>query len=196
MNKENLRVVLTHSSTPTIACSPTKSRFPLFNGLFNLTLDLQSEPNYDQMITKQILFPGKENKEILKKSIAISQSLDNELNSLRTLILKQKFCKEFSQIDEKVAEKKDEVARLLSTLNVERKDTLETENQMIIEDEKVTEEKRVGIYTKVERLHKIRKYKEKLKRWRTLHPLSRNFEGRRRVAFSKARNNGRFAKVQ
>lgn len=55
-------------------------------------------------------------------------------------------------------------------------------------------EKYVGAYTRVERKRRIMKYKEKQKKWRKLHPLSRNFEGRRRIAFEKVRKNGKFTK--
>lgn len=53
----------------------------------------------------------------------------------------------------------------------------------------------VGAYTIMERLKKIGKYKAKLKIWREKHPISKTFEGRRQVAFQKARLNGRFAKA-
>ena len=45
----------------------------------------------------------------------------------------------------------------------------------------------------IERLLKIRRYKEKLKKWRAVHPINRSFAGRRRVAFTKSRVNGRFS---
>ena len=48
--------------------------------------------------------------------------------------------------------------------------------------------------SKAERIVKIRKYKDKLKKWRERHPVSRDFGGRRQVAFNKRRVNGRFAK--
>ena len=41
---------------------------------------------------------------------------------------------------------------------------------------------------------KIRRYKEKVKKWREKHPVSRRFEGRRKVATTKYRLNGKFAK--
>ena len=55
-------------------------------------------------------------------------------------------------------------------------------------------EKKVGKYTVAERRLKIRKYKEKLVKWRLGHPLSRKFDGRKKIAFAKYRRNGRFAK--
>lgn len=55
--------------------------------------------------------------------------------------------------------------------------------------------KKVGMYTIPERQKRIKKYKAKLKKWRSSHPLSRRFDGRREVAFKKSRLNGKFAKV-
>lgn len=56
------------------------------------------------------------------------------------------------------------------------------------------EEIKIGAYTRAERRLKIKKFKEKLKRRRTTHPIVRVFEGRRKIAFAKRRHNGRFAK--
>lgn len=191
MNAENLYLVPTYMSTPTVAYSPSKSKLPIFTGFSNLILDLQSEDKYEQMITTQILFPGKESKESTKKSIIVDKSIDNELSKLRTIILSQVIDKDIYRLPEKTIELKDESIGLLPIFDVKRRALVKCENEMPLEDEE-----RVGIYTKVERQRKIRKYKEKLKRWRVLHPLSRKFDGRRRVAFSKTRNNGRFAKAQ
>lgn len=55
-------------------------------------------------------------------------------------------------------------------------------------------ELRIGAYTRTERQRKIRKYKDKLRRRRSLCPVARRFEGRRQIAFAKFRCNGRFAK--
>jgi hypothetical protein len=55
--------------------------------------------------------------------------------------------------------------------------------------------KKVGMYTIPERQKRIKKYKAKLKKWRSNHPLSRRFDGRRQVAFKKCRLNGKFSKA-
>ncbi len=47
--------------------------------------------------------------------------------------------------------------------------------------------------TSRERQQKIQRYKEKLRRWREKHPISRKFSGRRLTALRRARDNGRFA---
>jgi len=57
------------------------------------------------------------------------------------------------------------------------------------------EEERVGAYTRSQRRRKIQNYKEKLKRRRATHPIVRKFEGRRKIAFTKQRLNGRFTKA-
>ena len=55
-------------------------------------------------------------------------------------------------------------------------------------------EKMIGNYTPIERQRKIKKYKDKLGKWRAEHPINRKFNGRRKVAFLKQRFNGRFSK--
>jgi hypothetical protein len=53
----------------------------------------------------------------------------------------------------------------------------------------------IGTYTKEEREEKIRKYKEKVKRYREAHPVNRAFKGRSKVADMKPRVKGRFVKA-
>ena len=58
------------------------------------------------------------------------------------------------------------------------------------------EDKKLGPFsikcTTEERQKKIRKYKEKLRRRRLVHPVSRRYPGRSQVAYLKVRNNGKF----
>lgn len=53
----------------------------------------------------------------------------------------------------------------------------------------------VGMYSKEERQRRIARYKDKQRRRRLVHPISRVFEGRRAIAFAKSRVNGRFTKI-
>lgn len=52
----------------------------------------------------------------------------------------------------------------------------------------------VGTLTLEERKLRIEKYKEKKKKWRSLHPISRGFTGRKLVARTKPRIRGKFVK--
>lgn len=54
---------------------------------------------------------------------------------------------------------------------------------------------KIGVYSSEERREKIRKYKTKLERWRTTHPIIRSFEGRKAVATQKPRVRGKFIKI-
>eukprot|EP01017_Pseudomicrothorax_dubius_P038427 TRINITY_DN5756_c0_g1_i3.p1 TRINITY_DN5756_c0_g1~~TRINITY_DN5756_c0_g1_i3.p1 ORF type:complete len:313 (-),score=63.93 TRINITY_DN5756_c0_g1_i3:192-1130(-) len=60
----------------------------------------------------------------------------------------------------------------------------------------VEEKPKVGLYTREERIGKIKKYKSKLSRWREKHPVNRVFKGRSRAANAKPRVNGRFIKTK
>lgn len=51
-----------------------------------------------------------------------------------------------------------------------------------------------GIYTKEQRLLKIKYYKEKMNKWRLMHPINRGFHGRKMVAKIKPRIRGKFVK--
>lgn len=57
-----------------------------------------------------------------------------------------------------------------------------------------TGERKVGELTRLARLRKIMKYKNKQKLWRESHPVTRIYTGRRRVAGDKPRIRGRFVK--
>lgn len=52
----------------------------------------------------------------------------------------------------------------------------------------------IGSYTQIERLEKIKRYKEKVKKYRQRVHVSRNFGGRSVVAKIKPRVNGKFVK--
>eukprot|EP00826_Nyctotherus_ovalis_P052342 TRINITY_DN6619_c0_g2_i3.p1 TRINITY_DN6619_c0_g2~~TRINITY_DN6619_c0_g2_i3.p1 ORF type:complete len:194 (+),score=43.46 TRINITY_DN6619_c0_g2_i3:218-799(+) len=193
MNLEQLYLLSTYMATPTLTCSPCDFSPLAPHCLTSPSLDLQNGLSHEQVTTMQILFPGKETKENLQKSIVSSEFLDSELNYLRLLILSQPnpvLAQQFPQ-DLPLADNQPQISFAM-TVGMKEKE-LESKEQNASED--ITE-KKVGIYTKVERERKIRKYKKKLKKWRTLHPISRNFEGRRRVAFTKIRNNGRFFKIR
>lgn len=186
---KNIYLLPTYATTPTITYSPSKFKLNIPNCL-NLSSDLQSYVRNEKLIARQILFPAKESRESLKKSIVINADLDNELNTLRTVILTHEVytdIEELVRIQQKTQSSIERPAISTATSDMQRDSCLKYE----VEE---NQEERIGIYTKVERKHKIRKYKEKLKRWRDLHPISRSFEGRRKVAFTKARSNGRFSK--
>jgi hypothetical protein len=53
-----------------------------------------------------------------------------------------------------------------------------------------------GIYSKEERQEKIQRYKNKIRKYREAHPVMRTFEGRSKIAGSKPRIKGRFAKKE
>lgn len=190
MITKEISLLPTYTTTPTITYSPSEFKYDIPNYLSNLTSDLLNYIREEKLTTQQILFSGKESRESLKESITINTDLDNELNSLRALILAQKV---YVDVDEFVpmSQKRQSIIEKpvisLATSDMQRDSFPRYE----LEE---NQEEKIGIYTKVERQRKIRKYKEKLKRWRKLHPISRSFEGRRKVAFTKNRSNGRFSK--
>ncbi len=49
-----------------------------------------------------------------------------------------------------------------------------------------------GVYNKAERINKILKYKNKIRKWRKQHPVKRIFKGRSMVAVQKPRIKGKF----
>lgn len=193
MNLEQLYLLPTCMATPTMTCSPCDLGALVPHCLTSSSLDLQNGFDHDQIATMKILFPGKEIKENLQKSVVSSESLDNELNYLRLLILSQPNFVLTQQLSLSLPLTGQQPGTFFAAAVEAEEKPLESEEQNASDD---ATEKRVGIYTKVEREGKIRRYKEKLKKWRALHPVSRNFEGRRRVAFNKSRNNGRFFKAR
>jgi len=58
------------------------------------------------------------------------------------------------------------------------------------------EKKPPGIYSRDDRLTRILKYKKKITKWRTAHPLNRNFKGRSTVAGKKPRIKGKFVSLE
>ena len=55
-----------------------------------------------------------------------------------------------------------------------------------------SEENAVQAYTREERLAKILKYKNKIRKWRSSHPVHKKFTGRSSVATKKPRIKGKF----
>lgn len=53
-----------------------------------------------------------------------------------------------------------------------------------------------GVYNKHERINKILKYKNKIRKWRTRHPVKRMFKGRSVVAGQKPRIKGKFVTIE
>jgi hypothetical protein len=53
-----------------------------------------------------------------------------------------------------------------------------------------------GIYTRDDRLSRIMKYKNKISKWRTQHPVNRAFKGRSSVAGKKPRIKGKFVSLE
>jgi hypothetical protein len=58
------------------------------------------------------------------------------------------------------------------------------------------EERRIGGYSLKQRIEKIQRYKNKLRKWRSTHPVGKKFNGRSKIAVSKPRVNGRFVKKE
>ena len=115
-----------------------------------------------------------------------------ELETMRKLILSQTTIVPIrtDDIPETTGKKKPiETKIILPSLNPIKKNLDDSGSNT---DDK--SEKRIGIYTRIERKKKIKKYKEKIGRWRQNHPVNRKFEGRHKVAIKKYRCNGRFAK--
>lgn len=188
----------TYMYTPTIAQSPSKLKVSAFSFMPKLSLDLQDDVRHEQILAAQILFPEKESKERLKRSVVMSEALDGELNFLRALILSQGTCttdEHFPALPHKSSPSRDRPVLVLSHFGTVEENGLQGKVPVDPENDEDAQENGPGAYTKVERQRRIRKYKDKLQRRRKVYPLSRRFEGRRRVAFAKARNNGRFAKA-
>ncbi len=159
-------------------------------------------------INAQILFPSKRaSGQSLKTSATADPLLDQELNSLRRSILCQKnagnerqeklFFKLLDNLgfDRSTAESVSPIVLPQGVMSSPGGLILPAELLLSRFSSIATGRTRVGLYSALERQRKIRKYKEKLKKWRGQHPISRKFDGRRRVAFVKNRLNGRFAKL-
>ena len=55
-----------------------------------------------------------------------------------------------------------------------------------------SDEELPGVYNKQERIGKILKYKNKIRKWRAEHPVKKSFKGRSAVANQKPRIKGKF----
>ncbi len=192
-------------SLPRLTCALPHNLPPLdasLNGACCLT---------EAEINAQILFPSRTNSfHSLKTSVTSDPQLDQELNSLKQSILSQKDVSNEHQ--EKL------FFQLLDGLSCDHTTLSNTSPDLLrslpgfsclagsstfssaftlrrTAEGRLMREARVGLYSALERQRKIRRYKEKLKTWRAHHPISRKFDGRRRVAFVKNRLNGRFSKL-
>jgi len=64
------------------------------------------------------------------------------------------------------------------------------------EDDMQMEYRQRGVYSKEERRQKILKYKNKIAKWRSKHPVKRVFKGRSNVAGQKPRIKGKFVSIE
>jgi len=64
------------------------------------------------------------------------------------------------------------------------------------EDDMQIEYRQRGVYSKEERRQKILKYKNKIAKWRSKHPVKRVFKGRSNVAGQKPRIKGKFVSIE
>jgi len=62
----------------------------------------------------------------------------------------------------------------------------------ILKNKVPSDEELPGVYNKYERINKILKYKNKIRKWRRQHPVKRAFKGRSVVAGQKPRIKGKF----
>lgn len=62
----------------------------------------------------------------------------------------------------------------------------------ILKQKVPSDEELPGVYNKHERINKILKYKNKIRKWRREHPVKRVFKGRSVVAGQKPRIKGKF----
>ena len=136
----------------------------------------------DQYLDAKILFSHKI--DIGNRDI----NIEKELQDLKATILEQKI------INEKPASQncENEINAIMSDPIISKPKPIFILTKM--NGNKTLSGKKIGLYTVIERQKRIRKYKEKLAKWREDHPVNRNFEGRRRIAFEKQRINGRFIK--
>ena len=194
MQCSNIFTPFSSISTPSSAFVPIQ---PL-NFFQSWELDNKSEPivntNSDIILAKAF-FPKKSyNEAYTEKKNMLTETLMKDLNRLKTSIL----CQTSPKTSFGFLESEN---KLSTSVTIQRKKTLDSDSPRQHNVSETTSkqdirEVRIGIYTLVERKHKIRKYKEKLKKWRSIHPINRNFEGRRKVAFAKKRFNGRFQKAK
>ena len=68
--------------------------------------------------------------------------------------------------------------------------------QSLLEERAELQEGTVGIYSQEERVKKILKYKGKIGKWRSNHPVNRAFKGRSMIAGKKPRIKGKFVTLE
>jgi len=83
-------------------------------------------------------------------------------------------------------------------LHPEKIDDLGNDHDLgsILKQQVPSDEELPGIYTKHERINKILKYKNKIRKWRNAHPVKRVFKGRSQVAGQKPRIKGKFVTIE
>ncbi len=175
--------------------------------LNNVSEKLQPTPGDDILAAAVALFPAKSSMDSSFKTRAASDpSLDHELDWLKKSFLSHS---EFGSIFRKSSCVSQPDCNIDSGISVSPLPRLPPLHVTPVNSPKFTlppplytkppspkVEKMVGGYTVSERQRRIKKYKDKLKKWRAEHPVSRKFDGRRKVAFIKYRLNGRFAKAK
>ena len=139
-----------------------------------------------------ILFPSRNGKGSTCQPLPVTDpKVERDLQLLKQLILAQK--------PADIVRKRSSSSLMPSTMeNIKSPSTpalITFGDWAVGEEGAANKERRVGAYTVTERQCKIKRYKEKVKRRRAIHPISRTFNGRRNVAFAKKRVNGRFSKL-
>jgi len=83
-------------------------------------------------------------------------------------------------------------------LHPEKIDDLANDSDLgsILKQKVPSDEELPGIYSKHERINKILKYKNKIRKWRRQHPVKRVFKGRSQVAGQKPRIKGKFVTIE
>ena len=149
----------------------------------------------DDHITASILFPCPLAKATASTiSNPVDPHLDAELDSLKTLVLGQTYLGNYQTPQPIIHPRMLEVMKELLPGALSVWSDGPGSSRVVFNLSKAQGDlKVIGMYTMAERQLKIRRFKNKIKKWRALHPLNRAFEGRRQIAFTKPRLNGRFA---
>lgn len=170
--------------------------------------DVSSRLSQDLEINAQILFPNKDvNMHPSKGNTRVDESLNRELQLLKQVVLSQQNLGRGGTNFPSPTKRQPKVEALGSIKAFPhlpipqpkgfRMDEILLPPPMYLgngTEGMLTQKKVIGKYTLEERRKKIMRYKDKLNRWRRMHPISRAFSGRRKIAFLKQRNNGRFTK--
>lgn len=184
-----------NSPVPSHFLPKTNSPFPIFSESYYRNFEVE-DAVIDRLMQAQTLFAklppigemgGKE----------LDEGLMSELNAMKEVFLSQELAPSGEGIYELVAKctlsseakSKDNAVLVPSQQNSTGTST-SAKIEEVKGDEGTTER-----YTREERWVRIAKYKEKLRKRRARRPVSRLYEGRRRIAFSKQRLNGKFAKM-